>query len=390
MDVKQLAAVANELTAQIVGVNPISGVNTGEWVSLGDQILSSETNRDTFFNTLADKFARIIIQNRAYSPDTDDLMKNEIEFGIALQKIYVDPAKDAQDTEIWDLESGDYVNPWLVTKNSVKQKIFSSMTTWEIPLTIPEYTLKTAFTSAEEFGAFISSLYTAVENSLKIKEEGLAEGCIANFIGQRLAYKEANNTSLTVVNLLKDYNDLTAAGLTTEAALRDLDFLKYASRQILLYKNRMKKMSVLFNQEQYKRHTPDDKLRIRMLADFTTAADSYLQSDTYHNEFTALPNVTKVNYWQASGQNYGFENTSKINVTIKVNGEDKVIEQDGIIGIMYDEDAAGITILNKSSSSIYNPRGRYTNMFFQNNVGYFNDLSENFVVFTIAEEPAGA
>ena len=49
-----------------------------------------------------------------------------------------------------------------------------------------------------------------------------------------------------------------------------------------------------------------------------------------------------------------------------------------------DREAAGVTTVNQWSDSIWNPRGGYSNLYWHFTDRYYNDFSENAVVFTIA------
>ena len=148
-----------------------------------------------------------------------------------------------------------------------------------------------------------------------------------------------------------------------------------------LYADRMSKISTLFNIGGKDRFTPPDLLHVVMLSDFKRAANAYLQSDTYNEQYTALPNAETVPYWQGSGQAYEFTSTSKINV--KTSSGDTVTTS-GILAVMFDRDACGVTNLDRRVKSVYNGKGEFFNNFFKFDAGYFNDLNENAVVFFVA------
>ena len=52
---------------------------------------------------------------------------------------------------------------------------------------------------------------------------------------------------------------------------------------------------------------------------------------------------------------------------------------------MFDDEAAAVCNENYRVTSIYNPRGEYTNYFYKYDAMFMNDVEENCVVFTIAE-----
>ena len=56
-----------------------------------------------------------------------------------------------------------------------------------------------------------------------------------------------------------------------------------------------------------------------------------------------------------------------------------------IVACIYDRDAMGVTIDKRRTKSIYNPKDEYTNYFMKAEMGFYNDLSENGVVFYLEE-----
>ena len=118
-----------------------------------------------------------------------------------------------------------------------------------------------------------------------------------------------------------------------------------------------------------------------MLADFKKAANVFLQSDVFHDSFTELPNADVVPYWQGSGTGYSFNDISSINITT---ASGNVINASGILGVMFDHDALGVTNLDRRVTTNYNPKAEFYNNWYKFDAGYFNDTNENFVVFFVA------
>ena len=105
-----------------------------------------------------------------------------------------------------------------------------------------------------------------------------------------------------------------------------------------------------------------------------------MQSDTFHNELTRLPNAERVVYWQGSGTDFAFNEVSKIDVTT----ENATVSTDGIIGVMFDRWALGVSNKDRRVTSNYNARAEFFTNYYKYEAGYYNDLNENFVVFFIA------
>ena len=164
----------------------------------------------------------------------------------------------------------------------------------------------------------------------------------------------------------------------------DAEFLKWSSAEINKWVKRISRMSTLFNIGGKDRFTSADMLHIIMLSDFKAAANSYLQSDTFNNEFTKLPNAETVPYWQGSGTDFSFNKVSAINVKTSAG---KTVQQSGILAVMFDRDAVGVSNLERRVTTNYNAKAEFYNNFFKMECGAFNDLNENFVVFYVKDEP---
>ena len=376
--VNQIYNIVNDVAKQTFGEKAISVVDTSTLVALGDEVLRSDENTENFTNTLVDRIGRTVFSTRAYTTDNaEGMVREPFEYGCILQKIYVD-LPDAKENNSWEIGKGNYTPTFApVIKPTLKQKLFNKQTTWEIDVTIPDFMFRTAFTSATEMAVLIDAIFTAMENTMEIALENNKNLTRANFIASKLH----SNKPCGAINLLHLYNTLTSQKLTVDACMRDLGFLKWSTQQINLWAKRLSKMSTLFNDEGYKRFTPQSDLIVNVLQDYDSAINSYLQSDTYHNEMTKIASsYSTVPYWQGSGLNYTFEDTSKIDVKID---ETTTITETGIIAVLYDRDAMGVTITERRGTTQRNNKDEYTDYFNKATYGYFNDLSENGIVFYV-------
>lgn len=380
--VNQIYAMVNDAASQALGSAAITAKDTGTLVSLGDQVLSSDENKESFYNAMVDRLGRTAIAIRGYRAKDRAVKRDELEWGAVYQKISY-KWHDAVANPSW--ESSTQADPFDVeVSTTAVQKLFSVIGTWSYEDSIPDYQLYTAFTNAAAMGAFISGIYTNIDNALSVAEEQTANLAVDTLIAGVLI----NGRSTQSRNLLSEFNTLTGSTLTVANALQNVEFQKYAAREILMVTKRIKSMSTLYNDGSIPRFTPDDKLVVEVLADFATSADTYLQADTYHNELVALPSYEEVPYWQAPGESYAFADVSSINITNAKLATDSnaegTINQSGILAVIHDYDAVASIIYRRRSHSIYNPRAERYNIFEKADKGYAVDLSENAVVFYIA------
>ena len=385
MEVKQIYSLVNDVTGEILGKTDILKEDLSNVVDMGKELFSN-TEVDNYVKSLVNRVGKTVFVNRKYSGKVPSVLMDSWEFGSVLQKISAD-LPNATENESWELENGTSYDPNIFYKPTVSAKFYNSKITFEVPLSFTEKQVKESFNSASELNAFISMLYNAVEKSMTVKTDALIMRTINNMIAQTV---DGDTTGVRAVNLLKNYNTLKGLSganvLKANKALTDPDFLKYASMQIALYADRLGTMSTLFNQGGKERFTPKDMLHIVLLSDYAQSTKTYLESDTFNDELVKLPNAETVPYWQGSGTSFEFAKTSKIDVTIRTsNGSTKDVSVSGVIGVMFDRDALGVSNLDRRVTTNYNPKAEFFSNWYKFDCGYFNDLNENFVVFYIAD-----
>lgn len=381
-NINQIYLMVNDVTSEMYGEQAISVKDTASLVSLGDMVLSSSTDKEKFFDTLVDRIGRTVIAVREYTPKDRSVKRDEMDWGLIYQKISF-KKHDSSDNASW--ETATQANPFDVEiSTEAVQKLFAKIGTFSFEDSIPDYQLFTAFQNPSAMGAFISGIYMNIENAMKVAEEGLANLAVDTYMaGALIKGKSAQKR-----NLLSEYNTANGTELTVAQALKNADFLKFASREINIVVQNMKVMSTLYNVEDIPRFTPEDKMVVEILGQFASATSSYLESDTYHNELVKLPHYEEVPYWQGTGTSFAFDDVSKIDIAnvelSSVENPTGTISQTGIIGFVHDYDAVASIIYRRRSKSIYNPRAERFNIFEKCDKGYAVDLSENGVVFYMA------
>lgn len=385
MEVKQIAGIINEVTQEVLGGEAIQTEDLSNIVDIGTAVFNSNAV-DNYVRSLVDHIGRVVFVDRAYSGGAPSVLMDGWEFGAVMEKITMSELPEATENESWELTDGASYDPNIFYQPKIEAKFFDKRTTFEVPMSFTEKQFKSAFSNATQANAFISMIYQKINDSLTIKVDGLIMRTINNMIGETIydAYGSAalsSKSSMRAVNLLYLYNQRFNQSLTADDALFTPEFIRFASREIWLYKSRMSKISKLFNIGAKERFTPADRLHLVMLADFVVSADVYLQSDTYHDEFTRLPKAETVPLWQGTGEEYEFDKVSKIDI-ITSSGHD--VEVTGILGVMFDHDALGVSNIDRRVTSNYNAKAEFYNNWYKYDAGYFNDTNENFVVFFVA------
>lgn len=385
MTYQQNSEVLTSLIQQFTGEKEISSIDLSDLVAMGQVTLDSlgESAITDFAKGLLDRVYRVITGIREYTPQSNNILMDYAKYGAMLEKIYIEPT-DPVNNASYELVNGGEVNPFLITLPKTNVKVFSNMDVWEIPYTITKKMLLSKFTSEEEYLTFIEYLELQIRNSFELALENQQNITKINFIAEKYNYsKQEGSEGIHVINLLTEYNTFTNASLTIDTAYTNQDFLKFCTRRMNVIKKKMEKYSRVFNLEQFARFTKSSDLRIDVQTDFAQAIQTNLESDVYHNELVQLPTYNEVAFWQGSGTDYDMISCQKIE-TVTSDGNEVTVN--GVVAFFHDVDALGVTVWDKTTTSQYNGRGEYTNLWMKANIGSFNDLSEQAVVFIIAED----
>ena len=396
MDVTQVATLVNSVNNEIIGASALLEEDLSNVIDVGKAVFDA-TSYDKYVAALVDHIGKVIFVDRKYSGELASLYRDNWEYGAVMEKIYVTDMPVAVENDTWKLTNGTSYDPNVFTQPNVAAKFYNKKTTFEVDLSIADIQVRSAFDSATQLNAFISMLMNSVDTAINIRLEGLAERVvntlIANTIYDDIPDLDLTKTGTKAINLLKLYNDQFDPNgsnpLAAADALYTPEFIRFASLTMAKTLDRIRKPSILFNCGSLLRHTPKEMQHFILLSDFKRAADVYLQSDTFNEEYTALPLADSVPYWQGSGTDYGFDSISKVHLDIVDPSDDTKtveVEADGIIGVVFDHWAGGITNDKRRVTSNYNAKAEFTNMFYKQDANYFVDLNENCVVFFIGDD----
>ena len=384
MKVEQIYTLCNQISGEVLGKTDILQADLTNVVDFGNEVIGTG-NMDNYVKSLIDHIGKVAFVDRPYSGSAPSVLMDGWEFGSILEKITMTKLPEATENSSWKLENGKSYDTGVFTAPEVSAKFYNSLATYEIPMSFAEKQVKSSFSSAQQMNAFFSMIQNAIETSMTVKTDGLIMDTICSMIAETLVDYNAEGTYTGIgnnraINLLALYNARFTQTLTAEKCLTDPQFIRWASFMIGLYSGRMTKLSTLFNIGGTEKFTSKDRLHLVMLDEFAKASDVYLQSDTFHEQYTALPNAETVPFWQGSGTSYEFATTSHINIKHGTH----TVDTDGILAVMFDREALGVSNLDKRVTSQYNARGEFYNNWYKFDAGYFNDLNENFVVFYVA------
>lgn len=386
MVMKQIYEIINTVSQEVLGEAALVQEDLGNIVDIGTAVFDNNSF-DKFVRSLVDHIGRVVFVDRVYRGRVPSIVRDGWEYGAVLEKLAC-KLPEAQENESWELQSGTSYDPNVFIAPVVTAHFYNKKVTFEIQISIVERQFRSAFSSGSQAASFIAMIFNAIENSMTIKLDALIMRTICNMIGETV-YDDFGANAITrgsgvkAVNVLYLYNQTVAEAdaLTAANCMQSPAFLRFASNLMKMYKDRLAVESTLFNIDGEPRFTPADRLHFVVLSEFAAGVESYLQSDTFHDEMVALPEYESVPFWQGSGTGYAFTDTGKVYVTTASNHAETVT---GVLGVMFDSDAAAVCNMDRRTTSQYNAKGEFTNNFFKMDCQYLNSLQENFVVFFAA------
>lgn len=367
-------SIVNSITEQALGKTALTVVDEQSLIAMGDYIFNNNS-LESWYNKLMLRIGKTIISGRRYSTKFKGLLRDDYEWGAVTQKISTQ-MPSAEEDDSYGVNNGESVDMYKVNRLNVVQKLFFKSAPYQFHITIyREEQLKKAFLSGANMEAFINSQFLAVQNKFEMIIESMGRNAINNYIaevgGTAREYK--------LVTMYNTERGLEGdALLTPQTALFDPDFLRYVIAKFQEISSGMEEMKTLYNDGSIERHTPRDLQKMFMWTRFSTALGTVAQYSAFQEQYLRFINPINLNFFQSSQS--GSENTVKVNRSS--DGTEKTVNN--IVGVLFDYEALGTYKEDVSvDTTPFNAAGLYSNTFWHYNKMYFNDLSENFILFTL-------
>ena len=380
MKVEQIYEIVNDTTKEVLGeTDLVATADNGKIVDIGEAVIGSQ-NMDNYVRNLVDRIGKVVFVDRPYEGNMPSVLMTETEWGAITEKIKYVGLPEATENETWELTDGESYDPNVFTKPQVGAKFYSKRTTFEVPMSFVQRQIKSAFSGAGQVAAFFGMIENTIAKTMTVKQDSLILKTIGNF-AMHAKTDAADVGYVRYVKLGTMYRTQFNKETTGEALLYDPEFVRYSSMIIKRIAKRMSGISTVFNANGNPRNTAAKYLHMILHADYTSAAEAYLQSDTYHDEFTKLPKSEVVPFWQGSGSSFAWSDTSAIKGI--PSGGSEAVTVSNILGVLFDRDALGVCNLDRRVTSNWNGKAEFTNNWYKFDCGYFNDFDENFVLLTL-------
>lgn len=377
-------AILNSIIAQATGANNLSVTNSANFISVAN--IAQNMSADTLLNAISQTLSRTIFSIRPYSAKFKGLMKDAQMFGNHVRKLNIGD-NDWENDVRYDLVDGESIDDQIVSKPKILQTNFYGQNIYARHYTVFRDQLNIALSSEEEFQRFITMIVQNCNDLIEQCHESTARITLANFIGGKVKGDTAN-----VIHLVTKYNDVAGTELTTDTVRQPSNFVPfikwafgYISYMSSMLTERSQKFHINVTGKEISRHTPQNRQKLYLFSEYLKDMDASVLSSVYNDNYLRWADHEQVNFWQS------INSPDKINIRASYLKSDGTILTDNtgtatanIFGVLFDEEAVGITTCGQwSSASRFNARGGYTNFWYHFNDRYYNDFTENGVVFLL-------
>ena len=382
MTFEQASAILNNIRKQVTGEEPISIVDTSQFVSVATTLL--QVGYDPVLNAITQMVTKTIFSIRPYNRKFAGIKMDSEQWGSIVRKLSI-ADKDFDNDLRFELVDGESVDMYKVNKPVILQTNFYGQNVFEKNYTIFRDQLDNAFSGVAEFGRFMSMVTQNIADMIEQCHESIARMTIANFIGGKVA---SNNS---VIHLVTEYNDATGLSLDSTSIFAPEnvnDFSKWCYARITtlmgLMSERSQEFQINVTGKKINRHTPYELQKLFMFAPLLNEMRARVLADTFHKEMLEKADVEEVNYWQSiETPNQIKVKPSYTNATGDVVvGEETTIEK--LAGVLFDRDALGYTTIhNWSGTTPFNAKGGYWNTFHHFTERWFNDFTEKGIILML-------
>lgn len=382
----QLSTLLNGIASQATGATGIAPVNTNEFVSVAQTTLLA--GADPVMSAISQILGRTIFSIRPYNAKFRGLLMDNQRWGGITRKInYVD--KSFTNDSGFALTDGEAIDQYTVNKPEVVQTNYYGSNIYQKSITIFRDQLDTAFSGVDQFAEFIGGVTQNISDQIEQAHENTARMTIANLVTGIIAAAKANQ----IVHLLTEYNAATGLELTSTTVYTPANFkpfMQWVYSRIAqvssMLTERSQKYHFNLTGKPIQRHSPYDRQRLYLYAAGRYQSEAQVLADTYHDNYLRFGETETVNFWQSiekpdqiQAKPCYLKEADGTVITAAQN-----VTQANVFAVMMDDEAAGMNIFNyELSSTPYNARGRYNNLWWSFNERYFNDFTENAVVFLL-------
>ena len=379
-------AMINELVARASSGTITGIVDYSTFIDAGKKIgdLAGTDFANAFNAALLNKIHLTLDTFRGYNDAYGDLVQGTMPANGAIE-IITQTLYETREAAFVSLIDGQTVDQYEIAKPSDIVEYYTEDQAYQIPITIQRAELIGAFKSPETMDAYLRKKVGAVVNSNRVARENGRIGLVASSIIEAASTSQATDADEPSrhYNLLKLYNDITGAGLTTSNCLYNAEFVRFAVGQIKVVLEKIKKFSNSYNEAGAYTFTPEDKKErhIYVNSRFASAMEVYIRPEPGDRRSILLEDYVNVPYWQNEDTPLQVNDVDPLDDT-------KEITSPKTVAVVFDRFALmEYLVFEHMLATPLNARGEYYNNWMNVQTKFIKNKNANLVIFTIEDEP---
>lgn len=384
LTISDISQVLNDVVSQATGKTIIAPLDGSQFATVAK--LGLEVGYDPLANSISQVLSRTIFSERRYVSKFAPLRVSEQRWGNMTRKLNAIDSEFTTDERL-PLNNGESVDMYKINKPKILQTNFYGAVKYARFVTVFKDQWDTALSSAEEYGRLISFILGNISDQIEQAHESMARQTVCNFVAGKI---ETGGES--VIHLLTEYNARSGEVFTQEDIYKPENFstfMKWVSGRIkgimALMTERSQMLHTNVTGKEISRHTPYQNQRLYLYSPEVYQMQSSVLSDVFNDEYVKLAKHEPVNFWQS------IKTPNEIDMKPIFLKPDGTLGQatdakkyKNIFGVIHDEEAMGLTTVNKwSMATPMNASGGYHNLFFHFTDRYWNDFTENGIVLLI-------
>ena len=353
---EQISTVLNDLTKQVTGEQAVTAVDAGNFTSVATKLL--RTGTDPLLAAISQMVGRTIFSVRPYNRKLSGIQVDNQRWGYITRKLAV-ADKDFENDNSFVMADGGQYSHWYVNMPNVLQLNYYGQNAFEKSVSIFKNQLDGAFAS----------------------RDSMARMTLGNFISGKIAGSNG------VIHLVTEYNAFAGTTLTwaqIKASASEYErFIKWMYSRVATISEMMTERTTLYQMnvdgKPITRHTPKDRQKIYMIADFLNAMKSMVLSGVFNDDFLQYADTEAINYWQSPLDPYAINmKAAYLNTTTgDITEQSAAVNNGDIVGVIFDEDALGLTVMDTwTQNTGMNAKYGYDTTYFHYLIRFWNDFTE--------------
>lgn len=385
MAFEDAAAILTSLAQQATGQAVQAVTDLSSYISVGQQTL--RTGYDPLNIGLSQMVNKTIFSFRPYRGALASLDRDSNEWGAITRKVNA-INQPVESEGSYSLTDGQHSPDMFdVRKPKLWQSNFYGFDVWADHVSVTRKQLKNAVLNPAEMGRLMDLILGTKANEMEISRVAFRRATLANMIASVVAL----SNSVQIRHLLTEYNAATGLSLTAQTVMQPANyapFIRWAYAQIAKVSDLLEEPNATYHLNPSAgtilRHTPKADQRLYVYSGALHDIDAQVLATTFNDDRVKLPAVTEsVNFWQSpdSPQEINII-PAYIDATGAVVANPTAQNVEAIFAVLLDRDAVGVNFYDQAVEvSPYEAAGEYYNYWYHDGHRYYNDVTENAVVF---------